>query len=115
MSSSYPDALRRLLEERIVILDGAMGTMIQTHGLAEEDYRGERCAAWASDLKRNNYLLSLTQPWIIRDIHAACLEARADIVETNTFNALATSESSRPLAKNKTLNSQLKIWYRLDL
>ena len=58
MSSSHPDILRRLLEERIVILDGAMGTMIQTHGLGEADYRGERFAAWESDLKVNNDLLS---------------------------------------------------------
>src|SRR5690349_11312238 len=68
-------------------MDGAMGTMIQREGLAEEDYRGERFADWADDLKGNNDLLSLTQPGVIRGIHDAYLEAGADLVETNTFNA----------------------------
>jgi 5-methyltetrahydrofolate--homocysteine methyltransferase len=77
----------RLLNERILFLDGAMGTMIQRHKLEEADYRGERFADWPSDLKGNNDLLSLTQPQIIRDIHAQYLDAGADIVETNTFNA----------------------------
>ena len=75
------------LKERILMLDGAMGTMIQRHKLGESDYRGERFADWPSDLKGNNDLLVLTQPHIIRDIHTAYLEAGADIVETNTFNA----------------------------
>jgi len=79
--------LRALLAERILFLDGAMGTMIQSHGLDEADYRGERFADWASDLKGNNDLLSITQPDIIRDIHSAYLDAGADIIETNTFNA----------------------------
>ena len=74
------------LEKRILLLDGAMGTMIQRHKLEEADYRGERFADWPSDLKGNNDLLVLTQPGIIRDIHTAYLEAGADIVETNTFN-----------------------------
>ena len=87
MSSSRVADLRRLLDQRIVILDGAMGTMIQTYGLEEEGYRGERFAHWESDLKGNNDLLSLTQPSIIREIHQAYLDAGADIVETNTFNA----------------------------
>ncbi|MDJ0873575.1 MAG: methionine synthase [Gammaproteobacteria bacterium] len=87
MSLSQFDLLYRLLEERIVILDGAMGTMIQAYGLGEQDYRGDRFADWGSDLKGNNDLLSLTQPQIIRDIHSAYLEAGADIIETNTFNA----------------------------
>ncbi len=86
-----PNTLQKLLTERILILDGAMGTMIQKHGLEEADYRGERFADWSSELKGNNDLLSLTQPRIIRDIHAAYLEAGADIIETNTFNANATS------------------------
>ena len=76
-----------LLDERILFLDGAMGTMIQRHKLEEADYRGERFADWPSDLKGNNDLLSLTQPQIIRDIHTQYLEAGADIIETNTFNA----------------------------
>ena len=80
-----------LLVERILVLDGAMGTMIQTYGLAEADYRGERFADWPSDLKGNNDLLSLTQPEVIRAIHAAYLEAGADILETNSFNSTAVS------------------------
>ena len=77
----------RLLSERILFLDGAMGTMIQRHQLEESDYRGERFADWPSDLKGNNDLLSLTRPQIIHDIHAQYLDAGADIIETNTFNA----------------------------
>ena len=76
-----------LLDERILFLDGAMGTMIQRHKLEEADYRGERFTDWPSDLKGNNDLLSLTQPQIIRDIHTQYLQAGADIIETNTFNA----------------------------
>ncbi|HHH40334.1 MAG TPA: methionine synthase, partial [Sedimenticola sp.] len=79
--------LQALLRERILILDGAMGTMIQRHGLSEADYRGERFADWPSDLKGNNDLLSLTRPEVIQGIHRAYLEAGADILETNTFNA----------------------------
>ena len=77
------------LSQRILILDGAMGTMIQSYKLEEADYRGARFADWPCDLKGNNDLLSLTQPDIIRDIHKAYLEAGADIVETNTFNSTA--------------------------
>ena len=80
-----------LLKQRILILDGAMGTMIQTYKLGEAEYRGERFKDWPSDLKGNNDLLSLTQPKIIEDIHRAYLEAGADIVETNTFNSTAIS------------------------
>ena len=83
--------LEQLLKERILILDGAMGSMIQTYKLNEEDYRGERFADWPSDLKGNNDLLCLTQPKIIKDIHSAYLEAGADILETNTFNATSIS------------------------
>ena len=79
--------LSTLLAERILILDGAMGTMIQRHGLTEADYRGARFAAWPRDLKGNNDLLTLTQPDIIRGIHQAYLDAGADILETNSFNA----------------------------
>jgi 5-methyltetrahydrofolate--homocysteine methyltransferase len=83
--------LRALAARRILILDGAMGTMIQRHGLAEADYRGERFADWPSDLKGNNDLLVLTRPEIIRDIHAQYLAAGADILETCTFNANSIS------------------------
>jgi 5-methyltetrahydrofolate--homocysteine methyltransferase len=75
------------LEKRILIIDGAMGTMIQRHKLQEEDYRGERFKDWASDVKGNNDLLCLTQPEIIKGIHKQYLEAGADILETNTFNS----------------------------
>ncbi len=77
--------------ERILLLDGAMGTMIQGFGLSEDDYRGERFADFGRDLKGNNDLLSLTRPDIIRDIHGQFLEAGADIIETNTFNSNAPS------------------------
>ena len=83
--------LERLLGERILILDGAMGTMIQSYKLAEADYRGERFAGHAHDLRGNNDLLSLTRPGVIREIHDAYLDAGADIVSTNTFNANAPS------------------------
>ena len=79
--------IRELLQHRILIIDGAMGTMIQRYKLKEEDYRGERFKDWPTDLKGNNDLLCLTQPHIIREIHGHYLEAGADIIETNTFNA----------------------------
>lgn len=85
-----PD-IRRELEKRILIIDGAMGTMIQRYNLAEKDYRGEQFANWHKDLKGNNDLLSITQPQIIREIHREYLKAGADIIETNTFNANAVS------------------------
>jgi 5-methyltetrahydrofolate--homocysteine methyltransferase len=83
--------IKDLLQKRILIIDGAMGTMIQCHKLAEEDYRGERFNDWPSDLKGNNDLLCLTQPQIIKGIHKQYLEAGADIIETNTFNAQRVS------------------------
>ena len=83
--------LSDLLAQRILILDGAMGTMIQSYRLQEADYRGERFRDWPGDLKGNNDLLVLTQPAIIREIHAAYLDAGADILETNTFNATSVS------------------------
>jgi 5-methyltetrahydrofolate--homocysteine methyltransferase len=79
--------LRSLLGERILVLDGAMGTMVQGYKLGEADYRGERFAEWHRDLKGNNDLLVLTQPDIVREIHGKYLEAGADLIETNTFNA----------------------------
>ena len=85
--------LKELLTQRILIIDGAMGTMIQRHKLEEADYRGERFADWASDLKGNNDLLVLTQPQIIQSIHEAYLDAGADIIETNSFNGTKVSMS----------------------
>src|SRR5215216_934078 len=83
--------IRSLLNSRILIIDGAMGTMIQRYKLEEEDYRGERFKNWPSDIKGNNDLLCLTQPHIILEIHGKYLEAGADIIETNTFNAQRVS------------------------
>ncbi|MGZ8996755.1 MAG: homocysteine S-methyltransferase family protein, partial [Rhodospirillales bacterium] len=80
-------ALTAALQCRIVVLDGAMGTMIQKHRLEEADYRGERFRDWPRDLKGNNDLLSLSRPDLIRRIHQLYLEAGADIIETNTFNS----------------------------
>ena len=85
------ESLLRALDERILLLDGAMGTMIQSYGLHEDDYRGERFAEWKRDLKGNNDLLSITRPDIIREIHGNFLDAGADIIETNTFNSNAPS------------------------
>ena len=84
-------ALPALLARRVLVLDGAMGTMIQSYRLEEREYRGERFADWPRELKGNNDLLSLTQPSIIRAIHMAYLEGGADILETNSFNSTAIS------------------------
>jgi 5-methyltetrahydrofolate--homocysteine methyltransferase len=84
-------SIENLLQKRILIIDGAMGTMIQRYKLSEADYRGERFKDWASDIKGNNDLLCLTQPQIIKTIHKEYLEAGADILETNTFNAQRVS------------------------
>ena len=83
--------IKQQLEKRILIIDGAMGTMIQRYKLSEADYRGERFKTWPSDLKGNNDLLSITQPHIVKEIHKKYLEAGADIIETNTFNAQKVS------------------------
>jgi 5-methyltetrahydrofolate--homocysteine methyltransferase len=83
--------IEKELEKRILVIDGAMGTMIQRYKLEEQDYRGERFKNYPSDLKGNNDLLSLTQPHIIKEIHLAYLAAGADIIETNTFNAQRVS------------------------
>ncbi len=87
------EALKRLLEERILILDGAMGTMIQRQTPDEAAYRGERFKDWEKPLKGNNDLLSITQPDMIRGIHSAYLEAGADIIETNTFNSTRIAQA----------------------
>lgn len=88
------ERLRRLddiARTRILVIDGAMGTMIQRHKLEEEDYRGERFKDWSRDVKGNNDLLSITQPAIIQGIHQQYLDAGADIIETNTFNSTSIS------------------------
>ncbi|WNK59951.1 methionine synthase [Pantoea agglomerans] len=85
--SNKIDALKQQLAQRIMVLDGGMGTMIQSYKLEEEDYRGSRFADWPCDLKGNNDLLVLSKPAVIREIHDAYLAAGADILETNTFNA----------------------------
>src|SRR5262249_19426893 len=85
--------LHALLQERILILDGAMGTMIQRHKFSEADYRGLRFADHLHDLKGNNELLVLTQPQAIREIHEQYLAAGADIIETNTFGATAVAQA----------------------
>lgn len=79
--------LKQLIDERVLILDGAMGTMIQRYNLSEQDFRGERFAEMPGQMKGNNDLLCLTRPDVIKDIHHKYLEAGADIIETNTFNA----------------------------
>jgi len=93
MSHSVRQQLGDLIARRILLLDGAMGTMIQAHELEEADFRGERFADWEQDLQGNNDLLALTQPDLIREIHRKYLAAGADIVETNTFNATAISQA----------------------
>ena len=85
--------IRELLKERILIIDGAMGTMIQRHKLEEADYRGERFKDWHTDVKGNNDLLSITQPAIITGIHKLYLEAGADIIETNTFSSTSIAQA----------------------
>lgn len=93
--------IREELDKRILIIDGAMGTMIQQYKLAEKDYRGDRFANWHTDVKGNNDLLSITQPHIIIAIHKQYLEAGADILETNTFNSTSISMADydmQPLA-----------------
>jgi len=87
------DTLEAILRERILILDGAMGTMVQRHGLTEGDFRGQRFASHTRDLKGNNDLLVLTRPDVISGIHHAYLEAGADIIETSTFNATAIAQA----------------------
>lgn len=89
MTDMKAQKIRQLLEERILVIDGAMGTMIQRHTLQEADYRGERFKDWHVDVKGNNDLLCITRPDIIIGIHKQYLEAGADIIETNTFSSTA--------------------------
>jgi 5-methyltetrahydrofolate--homocysteine methyltransferase len=90
---SVLEELKELLSHRILVLDGAMGTMIQKHSPEEEDYRGSRFADWAHSVKGNNELLSITCPEMIKDIHLQYFEAGSDIVETNTFSANRISQA----------------------
>ena len=100
--SSKVEQLHQQLKERILVLDGGMGTMIRGYRLSEQDFRGERFADWPCDLKGNNDLLVLSKPEVIREIHDAYFEAGADIIETNTFNSTTIAmadyqmESCRP-------------------
>ncbi|HNI64818.1 MAG TPA: homocysteine S-methyltransferase family protein, partial [Pseudomonadales bacterium] len=87
------EQLNTALKQRILVLDGAMGTMIQGYRLDEAAYRGERFRDHPHELKGNNDLLTLTQPEVIREIHTAYLEAGADIIETNTFNSTRVSQA----------------------
>ena len=82
---SKPD-IRKLVKEKILVLDGAMGSLIQTYKLEEEDFRGERFKNHSHLIKGNNDLIALVRPDILRDIHAVYLDAGADIIETNTFS-----------------------------
>src|ERR1700674_4779039 len=91
------EALQDALKQRILVLDGAMGTMIQRYGLTEAQYRGERFKDFHRDLRGNNDLLSITRPQVIREIHEQYLEAGADILETNTFNSTAISQADYKL------------------
>ncbi|MFC4262907.1 homocysteine S-methyltransferase family protein [Ferruginibacter yonginensis] len=85
--------IKAILKERILVIDGAMGTMIQRHKLQENDYRGERFSNWHKDVKGNNDLLSITQPSIIEGIHEQYLAAGADIIETNTFSSTSIAQA----------------------
>src|ERR1022692_3391136 len=93
MTRTHQHPLERILESRIAIIDGAMGTTIRTYGMTEADIRGERFANSKKDLKNNGDLFSLTQPKMIGDIHRRFLEAGADIIETNTFGATSITQS----------------------
>ena len=84
---------KKLLKDRVLILDGAMGTEIQKHSLTEKDFRGSQFEDWPSELKGNNDLLTLTKPQLIKEIHKNFVDAGSDIIETNTFNSNSTSQS----------------------
>ena len=90
--------LAALLSERILVLDGAMGTTLQRFDLDEADFRGERFADHAQDLRGNNDLLSITRPDVLAEVHRAFLDAGADIIETNTFSATSVSQEDYDLA-----------------
>src|SRR3546814_10810669 len=99
------------MSERILVLDGAMGTMIQRHYPGEAEYRGERFVDWDRDVKGNSDLLSLTQPEMIRGIHRDYIAAGADIVETNTFSATTIAQADfgmEELARSEEHTSELQ-------
>ena len=107
--SSKVEQLRQQLNERILVLDGGMGTMIQGYRLSEEDFRGERFADWPCDLKGINDLLVLSKPEVITAIHDAYFEAGADIIETNTFNSTTIAMADyqmNPCRRKSTLSPQ---------
>lgn len=97
--ASIADSIQKLLGQRILILDGAMGTEIQNYRLDEQDYRGERYRDHETDLKGNNDLLTLTRPDLIEDIHRSFLEAGSDIIETNTFNSTSIAQADYQLSE----------------
>ena len=97
-SQTSESQLRELMAHRILMLDGAMGTMIQRYKLSEADFRGERFADHTIDVRGNNDLLSLTRPDVVREIHKAYLEAGADLIETNTFGATSIAQQDYGLA-----------------
>lgn len=99
MSSTIKPPIKQILKKRILLLDGAMGTMIQDYRLEENDYRGARFGEHPCDLKGNNDLLSISRPDVIKEIHEAYLEAGSDIIETNTFNATSVSQADYQLEK----------------
>ncbi|HUR29821.1 MAG TPA: homocysteine S-methyltransferase family protein, partial [Saprospiraceae bacterium] len=91
--SERTNLLRKIIQDRILVLDGAMGTMLQRYNLTEADYRGQHFIDWPSDLKGNHDLLNLTRPDVVEEVHRAYFLSGADIVETNTFNANAISQN----------------------
>ncbi|HNI98063.1 MAG TPA: homocysteine S-methyltransferase family protein, partial [Leptospiraceae bacterium] len=100
MKTEYPANSKKmisLMEERILVLDGAMGTMIQTYGLGENDFRNASLAGHSKALKGNNDLLNITRPDIIEELHYKFLEAGADIIETNTFSSTAIAQADYSL------------------
>ncbi len=96
-STSRIAQLTTALKNRILVIDGAMGSLIQSYKLEEADYRGARFADFHTDLKGNNDLLTLTRPDVIREIHQAYLDAGADVIETNTFNSTAIAQGDYEL------------------
>jgi 5-methyltetrahydrofolate--homocysteine methyltransferase len=91
--TSRTTLLQQAVKDRILVLDGAMGTMLQRYQLKEDDYRGQHFLNWSSDLKGNHDLLNLTRPDVVEEVHRAYFLAGADIVETNTFNANSISQN----------------------
>jgi 5-methyltetrahydrofolate--homocysteine methyltransferase len=102
MTKTHQHALEKILESRIAIIDGAMGTTIRTYGMKEEDIRGERFKDSKKDLLNNGDLFSLTQPKMIGDIHRRFLEAGADIIETNTFGATSITWPGRSMSNRRS-------------